>query len=46
MFERNLNCNGAIITDNLKFHGLVDKNDSEIKSTSLFVILINILMKI
>lgn len=35
MFERNLNCNGAIITDNLKFHGLVDKNDSEIKSRNL-----------
>ena len=35
IFERNLNCNGAIITDNLKFHGLVDKNDSEIKSINL-----------
>ena len=35
MFERNLNCNGTIITDNLKFHGLVDKNDSEIKSRNL-----------
>lgn len=35
IFERNLNCNGAIITDNLKFHGLVDKNDSEIKSRNL-----------
>lgn len=35
MFERNLNYNGAIITDNLKFHGLVDKSESEIKSRNL-----------
>lgn len=35
MFERNLNRNGAIITDNLKFHGLVDQNEDEIKSKNL-----------
>lgn len=35
MFERNLNYNGVIITDNLKFHGLVDKSESEIKSRNL-----------
>lgn len=34
MFERNLNHNGVIITDNLKFHGLVDKEE-EIKSKNL-----------
>lgn len=35
MFERNLNHNGVIVTDNLKFHGLVDKKDEEIKSKNL-----------
>ena len=35
MFERNLNRNGAIITDNLKFHGLVDQNEDEIKNKNL-----------
>lgn len=35
MFERNLNRNGAIITDNLRFHGLVDQNEDEIKSKNL-----------
>ena len=35
MFERNLNRNGAIITDNLKFHGYVDQNEDEIKSKNL-----------
>lgn len=35
MFERNLNHNGVIVTDNLKFHGLVDKKAEEIKSKNL-----------
>lgn len=35
MFEKNLTSNGAIITDNLKFHGLVDKKEEEIKSKNL-----------
>lgn len=35
MFERNLDSGGAIITDNLKFHGLVDKKEEEIKSKNL-----------
>ena len=34
-FEKNLNPTGAIITDNLKFHGLVEKEESEIKSRKL-----------
>ena len=34
-FEKNLNPTGAIITDNLKFHGLVEKEESEIKSRNL-----------
>ena len=34
-FEKNLNPNGAIITDNLKFHGLVDKNEEDIKSKNV-----------
>lgn len=34
-FEKNLSQNGAIITDNLKFHGLVDQNEDEIKSKNL-----------
>ena len=32
MFEHNLTSNGAIITDNLKFHGLVEKEEYSIKS--------------
>lgn len=35
MFERNLESGGVIITDNLKFHGLVEKNEEEIKSKNL-----------
>ncbi len=35
MFERNLEYRGAIVTDNLKFHGLVDKKEEEIKSKNL-----------
>ena len=34
-FEKNLDPNGAIITDNLKFHGLVDKNEEDIKSKNV-----------
>lgn len=34
-FEKNLNPNGVIITDNLKFHGLVDKNEEDIKSRNV-----------
>lgn len=34
-FERNLNSGGYIITDNMKFHGLVDKEESEIESRNL-----------
>lgn len=34
-FEKNLNPNGAIITDNMNFHGLVHKNESEISSRNL-----------
>ncbi len=34
-FEKNLVEEGIIITDNLNFHGLVDKDDSEIKSSNL-----------
>ncbi|MBQ2639889.1 MAG: O-methyltransferase [Bacilli bacterium] len=34
-FEKNLNTNGFIITDNLKFHGLVDKDEEEIKSRNV-----------
>lgn len=34
-FERNLNDGGTIITDNMKFHGLVDKNPEEIESRNL-----------
>lgn len=34
-FERNLNADGYIITDNLTFHGLVDKNDEDIKSKNV-----------
>lgn len=35
MFERNLESGGVIITDNLKFHGLVEKKEEEIKSKNL-----------
>ena len=35
MFERNLESCGVIITDNLKFHGLVEKKEEEIKSKNL-----------
>lgn len=35
LFERNLNENGTIITDNLNFHGLVSKEENEIKSKNL-----------
>ena len=34
-FEYNLNPKGTIITDNMNFHGLVDKEPSEIKSRNL-----------
>ena len=34
-FEKNLNPDGTIITDNIKFHGLVDKKEEEIESRSL-----------
>ena len=34
-FELNLNPNGYIITDNMDFHGLVDKNPEEIESRNL-----------
>lgn len=34
-FEKNLNPTGVIITDNIKFHGLVDKNEEEIESRNL-----------
>lgn len=34
-FEKNLNSNGTIITDNMNFHGLVHKNENEITSRNL-----------
>ena len=34
-FERNLVSSGYIITDNIKFHGLVDKDEEEIKSRNV-----------
>lgn len=34
-FEKNLNDGGTIITDNMKFHGLVDKEPEEIESRNL-----------
>ena len=34
-FELNLNENGYIITDNMKFHGMVDKNPEEIESRNV-----------
>ena len=35
LFERNLNEGGFIITDNMYFHGLVQKNEKEIKSRNV-----------
>ena len=35
MFEKNLNSGGAIITDNLNFHGMVHKEESEINSRNV-----------
>ena len=35
MFSRNLKPKGTIITDNMNFHGLVDKDPEEIKSRNL-----------
>ena len=35
LFERNLNDGGFIITDNMYFHGLVHKNEKEIKSRNV-----------
>ncbi len=35
LFERNLNEGGFIITDNMYFHGLVKKNEKEIKSRNV-----------
>lgn len=35
LFEKNLNSGGAIITDNLSFHGLVNKGEEEIKSRNV-----------
>ena len=34
-FQSNLKDNGTIITDNMKFHGLIDKDEEEIKSRDL-----------
>lgn len=34
-FELNLNDEGTIVTDNMNFHGLVDKDESEITSKNL-----------
>ena len=34
-FSNNVNENGYIITDNMKFHGLVDKSEEEIESRDL-----------
>lgn len=34
-YEQNLNQNGYIITDNMNFHGLVDKVEEEIESRNL-----------
>ena len=35
LFERNLNDGGFIITDNMYFHGLVQRNEKEIKSRNV-----------
>lgn len=34
-YERNLEKNGTIITDNMNFHGLVNKDENEIQSRNL-----------
>ena len=34
-FEKNLNSNGYIITDNMSFHGYVHKNENEIESKNI-----------
>ena len=34
-FERNLNDEGFVITDNISFHGYVEKDESDIKSRNL-----------
>ena len=34
-FDLNLNSSGVIITDNMNFHGLVNKDENEIKSRNL-----------
>ena len=34
-FEKNLNENGYVVTDNINFHGYVKKDESEIKSRNL-----------
>ncbi len=34
-FERNLNDDGFVVTDNISFHGYVEKDESEIKSRNL-----------
>ena len=34
-FEKRLTQDGFIITDNMKFHGYVDKDESEIKNRNL-----------
>ena len=38
-FEKNLKTTGTIITDNMNFHGLVDKDPSEIESRNLRALL-------
>lgn len=38
-FEKNLKNTGTIITDNMNFHGLVDKDPSEIESRNLRALL-------
>ena len=35
LFERNLTSDGYIITDNMYFHGLVNKNEKEIESRNV-----------
>ncbi len=34
-YKKNLSKNGVIITDNMKFHGLIDKKEEEIESRNL-----------
>lgn len=38
-FTRNLSAKGTVITDNMNFHGLVDKDPSEIESRNLRALL-------